>query len=198
MIKFKNISKEIPYLKLKNYFDNAKNADQKNIDAVSISSFSLNSKEVNSRFVNLKYINKKEFIFFSNYKSIKSQDFADHNQVAVLIYWNNINVQIRLKGLIKKTSKEFNKKYFLNRSKEKNALAISSNQSKPIDSFESVKRNYNQSLKLDNLKTCPEYWGGFSITPYYFEFWEGHDFRLNKREVYEKNDDSWKYLILQP
>ena len=91
-----------------------------------------------------------------------------------------------MKAKIKKTSNEFNQKYFFDRSEEKNALAISSNQSKQIDSYNQVKENYNKSLKTDDLKKCPEYWGGYSFTPYYFEFWEGHESRLNKREVYKK------------
>jgi pyridoxine/pyridoxamine 5'-phosphate oxidase len=103
-----------------------------------------------------------------------------------------------MKAKIKKTSNVFNQKYFFDRSEEKNALAISSNQSKPINSYTQVKENYNKSLKNDNLKKCPEFWGGYSFTPYYFEFWEGHELRLNKREAYKKSDDSWEHLILQP
>ena len=38
---------------------------------------------------------------------------------------------------------EFNQEYFFNRSKQKNALAISSKQSKPITSYQSIKENYN-------------------------------------------------------
>ena len=37
-----------------------------------------------------------------------------------------------MKATIKKTSDEFNQKYFFNREKEKNALAISSKQSKQM------------------------------------------------------------------
>ena len=148
--------------------------------------------------MNLKFVDNNDLIFFSNYDSLKSQDFQGHNQITALIYWNNINTQIRLKALIKRTSVEVNKKYFLNRSEQKNALAISSNQSKSIDSFKSVLENYNKSLKLDNLKECPEYWGGYSFTPYYFEFWEGHESRLNKRDVYEFNEGDWDHCILQP
>ena len=198
MIKFINNSSEIPYIKFKEKYDQAYSAKQGLIEAIAISSYSSDLNEVNSRFVNLKILNSKEFIFFSNYNSPKSQEFTDHNQITALIYWRKTNVQIRLKAIIKKTSQEFNKAYFLNRSEQKNALDISSNQSKPIDSFERVKKNYNKSLELDNLKECPDYWGGFSFTPYYFEFWEGHESRLNKRQVYEKSDNSWKHLILQP
>ena len=77
-------------------------------------------------------------------------------------------------------------------------MAISSNQSKPISSYEKVSENYNKSLNNDNLKDCPEYWGGYSFVPYYFEFWEGHESRLNKREVYEIKNNEWDYFILQP
>jgi pyridoxine/pyridoxamine 5'-phosphate oxidase len=103
-----------------------------------------------------------------------------------------------MQAKIKKTSNDYNHQYFFDRSQKKNALAISSSQSNPIISYEQVKENYNKSLKNDDLKKCPDFWGGYSFTPYYFEFWEGHESRLNKREVYKKIDNNWKNFILQP
>ena len=198
MIQFNNVNQETPYLLLKQKYDEALNADQRGIEAISISSYNNEISEVDSRYVNLKFITNDEFIFFSNYDSPKAFSFNSHNQIAALVYWPSINVQIRMRAKIKKTSNEYNQNYFFDRSEKKNALAISSNQSKPIDSYNQVKENYNKSLKNDDLKKCPEFWGGYSFTPYYFEFWEGHESRLNKREAYEKSDDSWKHLILQP
>jgi len=198
MIQFNNLNQEIPYQLLKEKYDEALNADQRGIEAISISSYNKEMGEVDSRYVNLKFILNDEFIFFSNYNSPKASSFSSHDQIAALVYWPSINVQIRMRAKIKRTTDEYNQNYFFNRSEEKNALAISSNQSKPIDSYNQVKENYNKSLKNDDLKKCPEFWGGYSFTPYYFEFWEGHESRLNKREAYEKSDDSWKHLILQP
>lgn len=198
MIKFININQDAPYLKFKEKYDDAFLNKQKNIEAISVSSYSVALREVNSRYVNLKFVENKEFIFFSNYNSTKSEDFKSHNQVTALIYWNSINTQIRLKAIIKKKSKKYNNEYFIDRPIDKNALAISSNQSKPIESFNKVKENYNKSLKNDDLRKCPEYWGGYAFTPYYFEFWEGHKSRINKREVFEKIDDVWKQSFLQP
>ena len=198
MIQFNNLNQEIPYLLFKAKYDMADDAGQKGIEAISISSYNKEMDEVDSRYVNLKFITNDEFIFFSNYDSPKASSFISHDQIAVLVYWPSINVQIRMKAKIKRTTDEYNQNYFFNRSEEKNALAISSNQSKPIDSYNQVKENYNKSLKNDDLKKCPEFWGGYSFTPYYFEFWEGHESRLNKREAYEKSDDSWNHLILQP
>tara|TARA_B100001057_G_C22679917_1_gene883337 strand:+ start:292 stop:888 length:597 start_codon:yes stop_codon:yes gene_type:complete len=198
MIEFNNLNQEKPYLLFKKKYDEALNKGQKVVEAISISSFNSQIHEVDSRYVNLKFVSNDEFIFFSNYDSPKASAFNSHNQIAALVYWRSINVQIRMKAKIKKTSIEFNQKYFSNRLEEKNALAISSKQSKLIESYERVKENYNKSLKNDDLKKCPEHWGGFSFIPYYFEFWEGHDSRINKREVFDKIDGAWKHLLLQP
>ena len=198
MITFNNLSSEAPYLILKEKYDQALFADQKIIEAMSISSFSSDLSEVNARFVNLKFVNNKEFIFFSNYNSPKSKEFKSHAQITALIFWNSINVQIRMKALVGKTSKAFNQEYFKGRDKTKNALAISSNQSVQIESYEDVTNNYNDSLKSANLENCPDYWGGYSFTPFYFEFWEGHKSRLNKRDVYQFENKVWKHYFLQP
>ena len=198
MIKFINLSSENPYSIFKEKYDKALAQNQKNIEAISISSFSSFFKEVNARYVNLKYVKNKEFIFFSNYNSPKSKEFDDHEQITCLIFWDSINVQIRIKAIIKRTSKKFNNEYFLKRPTLKNALAISSMQSKPVESYNMVIANYEKTLETSDLSKCPDYWGGFSFTPYYFEFWEGHETRINKREVYDKIGDLWKQSFIQP
>jgi pyridoxamine 5'-phosphate oxidase len=198
MVKFNQLNQALPYKDFYKFYNLASKNNQNNIEAICISSFDSIKNEVDSRFVNLKYVNDNEWVFFTNYESIKARNFDTHDQISALLYWNKINVQIRIKAVIKKTSNAFNQAYFKERSEKKNALAISSNQSKPIDSYNQVKENYNKSLKNDNLKKCPEFWGGYLFIPYYFEFWEGHQSRLNKRVAYEKKDDGWNHLILQP
>ena len=108
MIQFENLIQETPYLIFKELYEEAIKANQTNIEAISISSYSKEKKEVNSRYVNLKLVNERKFIFFSNYNSPKSKEFENHNQINALIYWNNTNVQIRMKAFIEKTSKNFN------------------------------------------------------------------------------------------
>ena len=198
MIEFNNLNQEIPYQLLKEKYDEAFDLGQKAIEAITISSYNKQVCEVDSRYVNLKFIDNDEFIFFSNYDSPKASAFASNNQIAALLYWSCINVQIRMKAKIKKTSKDYNQKYFFDRAEEKNALAISSKQSKRIESFNQVKENYKHALKNDDLKTCPKYWGGFSFVPYEIEFWEGNEFRLNKRNLYLKEGNIWKHFILEP
>tara|TARA_B100000925_G_scaffold291752_1_gene281183 strand:- start:2688 stop:3284 length:597 start_codon:yes stop_codon:yes gene_type:complete len=198
MIRFNKLSKELPYIIFKDKYYEALNAGQKNIEAISIASYNKQKKEVDSRFVNLKIIDNDNFIFFSNYNSPKSLAFESHNQVSVNIYWPMINLQIRMKAKISKKTKPYNEAYFLNRSPEKNALAISSDQSKSISSYDLVVKKYNQVKKDRDLKECPDYWGGFSFNPYEIEFWEGNRHRLNKRNVYRLDNNIWHHNILEP
>lgn len=198
MIIFKNLPNEKPYKIFKEKYEVSLEANQQHIEAASISSFSKEHNEVSSRFVNLKFILNEDFIFFSNYNSSKAKDFIHHKQIAALIYWEKINFQIRIKAVIKKTSRQSNLDYFQSRDKKKNALSISSFQSKQIDSYDKVKKNYKNVYESSNLNYCPDYWGGFSFTPYYFEFWQGHDSRINKRDVYEFINNEWIHNHLQP
>jgi pyridoxamine 5'-phosphate oxidase len=198
MINFININKQKPFIKFKEEYDRALLANQDVIEAISVSSFCNVTKIVDARFVNLKIVDGDEFIFFSNYNSPKSKQFTSHQQVAVSLYWSATNVQIRIKAQIRKKSPKYNEMYFSKRSHEKNALAISSNQSNFIESYKEVENNYHSTLENNDLQKCPQYWGGFSLKPYYFEFWEGHDSRLNKRESFVLNNMAWDQFYLQP
>ena len=198
MIKFINLSEEIPFVQFKEKYNLALKAGQNIIEAIAISSYNRETNEVDSRFVNLKFIDVTNFIFFSNYDSPKSQAFSTNTQISALIHWSSINVQIRMKAKISKTSKEFNKEYFSNRSKDKNALAISSKQSQKIKTYRDIQIKYEDTKKNKDLLKCPDYWGGFKFSPYYFEFWEGHETRINKRNVYELINGNWRNYILQP
>lgn len=198
MIRFINVSNQAPYTKFKKLYNLASKSDQSPIEAAAVSTYCSRTKEVSARFVNIKFVKEKDFIFFTNYDSDKSTQIISHNQISVIFYWASIDTQIRIKGIAKKISKDFSDEYFKNRSKLKNALAISSQQSKQINSYEEVVSNYKKALKKSNLKKRPKHWGGISIKPYYFEFWTGDNQRINKREVFERTKNDWKFHFLQP
>ena len=199
MIKFLNLNSEKPYSYFQALYKEALENGQKGIEAISVSSYNQASSEVEARYVNLKYIANDEWIFFSNYHSPKANQFESHSQVSILIYWASINTQIRMKAKIFKTSAEFSNEHFQGRTKEKNALAISSNQSQTIESFDEVAKNFHETLEsMTSEMVRPDFWGGYSFIPYYFEFWQGHKNRLNKRHVFELQDEEWAERFLQP
>ena len=197
MINFINIKNIEPYLKFKQIYELALSKNQNAIEAISIASFNKELNQVDSRFVNLKYIIDEEWVFFSNYDSKKAKDFISHPQVSCLFYWDKINYQIRMKANIFKSDKMLSDKHYKRRSHKKNTLAWSSNQSQSINSYEEVVKQYDlESVNYNQQR--PDFWGGFSFVPYYFEFWEGNDNRLNKREVFTLVENNWEISFLQP
>ena len=110
----------------------------------------------------------------------------------------NKGEEMKLNAIVKKTTEEVSNKHFASRNAEKNALAISSNQSQSIDSYESVKKNYEKVLENKENFLRPDYWGGYEFTPHYFEFWQGHESRLNERIIYRKEKNEWSMNYLQP
>ena len=198
MIEFINPLNHEPYLRLKAEYDAALENGQENIEAISIASYSNDQEYVDSRYVNLKFIDEDKIIFFTNYNSKKSTQFMSHKQIAVNIFWQKTNTQIRIKANVRKSSKEYNNSYFRTRSPHKNALAISSKQSQAISSYSKVVEKYEEVMKNNDLIECPSYWGGYEFTPYEIEFWKGHKFRLNKRDLYVKVDKLWSHNILEP
>tara|TARA_B110000879_G_C11136744_1_gene498480 strand:+ start:1288 stop:1884 length:597 start_codon:yes stop_codon:yes gene_type:complete len=198
LIDFQTKNNSQPYKIFEEYYLKALEFKQPLIEAILIASYSTLNSEVDARFVNLKIVDDDEFIFFSNYESPKSIQFDSHDQISAVLYWSKINVQIRIKALIKKVPEDFSNEYFKNRNAKKNALAISSKQSLPIEAYGSVLDNFHKTMESGDLTKRPNYWGGFSFTPYYFEFWEGRESRLNKRDSYQVNNGEWHHSILQP
>ena len=198
MIIFKNNIADPTYIKFRKLYDKAIASNQKLLKPSAFLQSLNDFKEVDSRYVNLKIVDGNSFIFFSNYNSPKALQFKSHEQVALAFYWSSTNTQIRMRGNIYKSSKEISDCHFHNRSDAKNALAITSSQSKKIDSYKTLLNKYEKVLAEDDLTIRPNYWGGFSFIPYYFEFWKGHENRINKREIYELRKDKWILSFLQP
>lgn len=198
MIEFRNDSIDQPYIDLREYYKDAILKNQPMVEAILIASYDKVKKEVDARYVNLKIIDNNNFIFFSNYNSPKSKQFSNHRQITAILFWSAINVQIRMKATISKLSSDFSDQYFKKRDPAKNALAISSRQSEKIKSYSEVEQNFKKALLSKDLSVRPEYWGGFSFKPYYFEFWKGDESRVNKRVGYELINDDWQSFFLQP
>ena len=45
---------------------------------------------------------------------------------------------------------------------------------------------------------CPDFWGGFRVTPESVEFWQGRPSRMHDRLLYTRNGPSWTLTRLAP
>lgn len=152
------------------------------------------------RAVLLKGFGPKGFVFFSNYESRKGKDMKENPAAEALLYWPEIERQVRIAGRLKKTSREESYAYFSKRPRSAQIGAWISDQSKPVSGRAELERRGKAFEKKFEGKEIPlpENWGGFVLVPESYEFWQGRENRLNDRFFYRKSKSGWKLERLQP
>jgi pyridoxamine 5'-phosphate oxidase len=147
----------------------------------------------------LKGIEENKFVFFSNYKSHKGHDVDEINKVCLNFFWPILERQIRIEGTIEKISQARSQEYFYSRPLDSQIGAWASHQSEPLENRAALE---NRFLELKNTfgtnVPMPDFWGGYEVTPTYFEFWQGRSSRLHDRIAYTLEEGNWVIQRLNP
>ncbi len=155
----------------------------------------------NVRMVLLKEIESNAFVFYTNYDSVKASEIIESGNAAMVLHWKSLRRQIRVRGKIEKTSGEQADKYFRSRSLNSRYGAIASDQSKPLDSRETLLRRSNEvAVREGQYPKRPKNWGGFKIIPFEIELWADGEDRLHDRFRYilKPQVDKWSKQRLYP
>ncbi len=170
------------------------------VDATAMVLSTVLNNQVSSRVVLLKETNKGGLVFFSNYNSRKGVELQENNKAALLFFWKELDRQVRIEGVVKKTTAKESDDYFNRRPLESRLSAVVSNQSQVIKNRKVLDESFKElrhKVKDEDLKR-PEHWGGYILIPEYFEFWQGRKNRLHDRFCYKKNQKSWDRFRLEP
>ena len=190
---------------LKNWLKEAEEHSQINQPkAMVLSSFNVNSNnkpKVSSRIVLLKEIQKEHLIFYTNYKSLKSNQLK--NSAALNFYWSALGKQIRLEGKANKTNRAQSLQYWKTRPRESQISQYISKQSSTLKNRSLLEKTWEKTQKQFHGKEipCPLHWGGFSFRPVLIEFWVEKPYRLHERLLFTKKSLSalkWEPRFLYP
>jgi pyridoxamine 5'-phosphate oxidase len=154
----------------------------------------------NARMVLLKGFGPDGFRFFSNYESAKGRELVSDPRAALVVYWRELDRQVRARGKVDRLSAPDSDAYFASRPRDSRIAAAISPQSRPIER-EELERRY-QALEKElggDDPIRPEYWGGYLLRPEAIEFWQGRDSRMHDRLLYTREPDgSWTIERLAP
>lgn len=182
------------------WWQEAINSSIDEVNALTLATSSLSGKP-SARIVLLKGFDENGFVFFTNYDSNKGQQLQDNPAACIVFFWKELERQIRIEGVIEKTSAEESDVYFLSRPTGSQIGAWASPQSRIISQRnileENVKKYVEQFEVLPLVR--PAHWGGFRLKPQTIEFWQGRTSRLHDRLLYSlQADGNWKIERLAP
>jgi len=152
-----------------------------------------------ARMVLLKGFGPDGFRFFTNYESGKGNQLAANARAALVIYWRELDRQVRIRGEVERLPAEESDAYFASRPRDSQVAAAISPQSRPIEREELDRRYDELTRELGDADVPrPAHWGGYRLRPAAIEFWQGRDSRMHDRFVYRRQPCGWEIHRLAP
>lgn len=138
--------------------------------------------------------------FYTNFNSPKSQELLENPFAALVFYWPQLRRQIRFEGAVERLTKDESNAYFQSRGRGSQIGAWSSPQSEKIASRDVLEKLIaeNEHRYSGREVPCPEFWGGWRLSPEKIEFWEERPSRLHERRLYEWENGNWNASRLAP
>jgi len=193
-----------PFLQFAEWMDHAHQSQLSDPTAMTLATVS-DSGRPKSRIVLLKSFDEQGFVFYTHYGSEKGKNIAHNPQASVLFFWPELDRQIRIEGVIEKTSNTVSDAYFQSRPFDSQLAAATSEQSEIVPGRKTLEMNIEIARQAQNESggsvERPQHWGGYVLKADYFEFWQGRANRLHDRFVYSDqntNTQSWSIERLAP
>lgn len=152
------------------------------------------------RTVLLKGFDTSGFTFFTNYASRKGGELLANPNCYLHFFWKELERQVFIRGTATKVADSESDEYFSQRPYLSQLGALASEQSSVIESREVLEKRFEELKEKypEGSVPRPEHWGGFRVTPYECEFWQGRRSRLHDRIRYYLIKNIWKISRLSP
>ena len=187
-----------PFVQFRRWFDDA-SSEMREREAIALVTATRDARP-SVRMVLLRHVGEDGFGWFSNYGSRKGRELEENPHAALLWYCEPLGRQIRIEGTVARMDADASDAYFASRPRGHQIGAHASEQSTTLESRAQLEERLVR-VERDFAAvevTRPEDWGGFVLTPDYFEFWQHRRDRLHDRIVYRPVGDRWRRERLSP
>ncbi|MEK9707201.1 MAG: pyridoxamine 5'-phosphate oxidase [Alphaproteobacteria bacterium] len=188
-----------PFSQFGAWLRDAEASEPNNPNAMALATVSADGRP-STRMVLLKGCDGRGFVFYTNYTSQKGRELLGNPNASLCFYWKSLGRQVRVDGRAEPVSDAEADAYFASRQRGSQIGAWASEQSRPVDSRETLEERVRAvTAEYDGADVPrPPHWSGFRVVPDRIEFWTDRPNRLHDRQVFDRAVGGWREQRLQP
>ena len=189
-----------PIRQFSSWYDAAAAAGVPEVNAMTLATVDADGRP-SARIVLLRGADERGFTFYTNFRSRKGRELDARPDAALLFFWPQLERQVRIEGTVARAELPAADAYFAKRPRASQVGAWASPQSEPIPDRAWLERAYGEHDRRFGAEggvPRPPHWGGYTLRPRAFEFWQGRASRLHDRIVYRRDGDAWTIGRLAP
>lgn len=152
------------------------------------------------RMVLLKGLDEGDILFFGSLDSAKAAQIAANPHVALVLFWPELERQVRVRAEARELGRKEVGEYFQSRPRGSQVAAWASPQSAVIADRGELEERYRVVGERfgESEIPLPARWGGWRAKPAAVEFWQGRPNRLHDRIRYRRAPRGWEIERLAP
>jgi pyridoxamine 5'-phosphate oxidase len=152
-----------------------------------------------ARVVLLRGFDARGLVFFTNYDSRKGGELAANAYAAAVLYWSELDAQVRVEGPVERVDAAESDAYFAQRPYGHRIGAWASHQSAPVADRAALEAQVAATeTRFPDDVPRPPHWGGYRVEPETVEFWRNRADRVHDRVEYCRRDAGWRIRRLSP
>lgn len=153
-----------------------------------------------ARIVLVRGVDESGLVFFTNYTSAKGTQLETTPVASAVFGWLGLHRQVRVRGHVERLDAESSSEYFASHPRGSRIGAWASPQSSVIADRDELDRRVAEveaRFPGDDVPR-PDFWGGWLIRPFEWEFWQGRPSRLHDRLRFSGRPGDWTIERLAP